>query len=134
MSTISVSNITTANGTENLTISTGNTSGGSEILVKTDGSMNVLINSTFTAVSVNTVGGVVVSSNLSANILSIPTVLGGLFSGNTVLVKETIYVANGTHTKGILRGCRRRWWRRNRYCCCSRIIWRSRWRRRWSCN
>jgi hypothetical protein len=88
MSTLSTTTVTTANGSTNLTVQTGNTTSSKIIINSSDGQI-AIANSTANTFTI-----------LANGNLTIPGVLSGsIFTGNTVLVKETIYVENGTHTK-----------------------------------
>lgn len=87
MSTLQVTTVETGSATTDLLLQTANTSAG-EILIRSGGGMNLHSNSTFSALNVGTGGNLIVSNNIS-----------GKFAGNTVLVRETIYVSNATHTK-----------------------------------
>lgn len=88
MSTLSVSNILTANGTETLSIKTGNTSAGG-IIVNTDGSMNVLSNASYTAITVAANGGIVLGTATGGSKGS------GTLNANNVLVNGTTIGING---------------------------------------
>lgn len=94
MSTMSVSNITTANSTEPLTMSTGNTAGAKIVVTQNDSSFtgNVAIFRLLANAALGTAGQVLVSGGTSTNAY-------WAAGGKTVAVKETIYAANGTHTK-----------------------------------
>ncbi len=113
MSTISVSNITTANGSESLTISTGNTSAG-DIVIGSTGGVVIASNSTVNTIVANTTGsfftGNVAIFRLLAN-AALGTAGQVLVSGGSGAnaywetqptffgIKETVFVANGTFTK-----------------------------------
>lgn len=87
MSTLQVTTIETGTVTTDLTVQTGNTNAG-EIIIRSGGGMNLHSNSTFAALNVGTGGNLIVGNNIS-----------GKFTGNTVLIRETVYTSNGTHTK-----------------------------------
>lgn len=121
MSTISVANVTTANGTTDLTIGTGNTSAG-RVVIPGSGGMTLASNSTVNNIVI-TSGGTVVASNSTVNVITVQAnsglvlrpnnvlgtagqvlvsnSIGGVFFSNTtkIAVKETIYEANATFTK-----------------------------------
>ena len=92
MSTISVSNITTANGSEPLTLSTGNTSGG-DIIIGAAGGVVIAPNSSINAITISTgsaantlvtnATGVHISTNasFSSNLTVLNTVIANNFSG-----------------------------------------------------
>ena len=92
MSTISVSNITTANGSEPLTLSTGNTSGG-DIVIGAAGGVVIAPNSSINAITISTgsventlvtnATGVHISTNasFSSNLTVLNTVIANNFSG-----------------------------------------------------
>ena len=92
MSTISVSNITTANSTESLTMSTGNTSGAKIIITENNSSFtgNVAILRLLANAALGTAGQALLSGGPSAN---------AYWGAPKVAVKQTVYAANGTHTK-----------------------------------
>lgn len=107
MSTLSVTTVTTGLSTTDLTLNTGNTAAG-DILIQSDGLGIVLSgNSSSNTVDIAPNGHVGISNGSvntfilsSAGVLTIAnTLTSKIFSGNTVLVKETTYAANGTHTK-----------------------------------
>jgi hypothetical protein len=98
MSTISVSNIETANGSEPLTLKTGNTSGPTIVVTTT---ANIIANGVLSLVSrlganssVGTAGQYLTSGGASANAYWTTVTVKG-----PVAVKETVFVANGTFTK-----------------------------------
>lgn len=106
MSTISVTNLTTGNNTTDLTINTGNTAGPDVILLSTGG-VSISGNSTTNTATFNPNGQIVFANATtntmtlsSAGVMTVGSALTApIFFGNTVLVKETSYAANATHTK-----------------------------------
>ena len=92
MSTISVTNVTTANGSENLTLTTGNTSGSSKVVVDTQGGISFYVNSSANSAFFNSnkefvIAGNVTTHNASSNL--------NLFTGNTSGSRIEINSANG---------------------------------------
>jgi hypothetical protein len=109
MSTLSVTTVTTGLSTTDLTLSTGNTAAG-DIVIQSDGLGIVLAgNSSSNTVDIAPNGHVGISNGSvntfimsSTGVLTIAnTLTSKIFSGNTVLVKETLYTTAGTatHTK-----------------------------------
>jgi hypothetical protein len=92
MSTMSVSNITTANSTEALTMSTGNTAGAKIVVTQNDSSFtgNVAIFRLLANAGLGVAGQALLSGGPSAN---------AYWGAPKVAVKETVYAANGTHTR-----------------------------------
>lgn len=111
MSTLSTTTITTANGTTNLTVQSGNTTSGRITIDSGDSKIAVGGNNTINNMIIAANGQLVIANATSnsltltsAGALTVPGAVtfsnvSNIFAGNTVLVRETVYVANGTHTK-----------------------------------
>jgi hypothetical protein len=93
MSTISVSNIVTANGSEPLTLATGNTSAG-DIIIGATGGVVIASNSTVNTITANATGAHFVGN----------VAIGGIttLSGNLVLGSSALSANGGVGTAGQL--------------------------------
>jgi hypothetical protein len=93
MSTISVSNIVTANGSEPLTLATGNTSAG-DIIIGATGGVVIASNSTVNTITANATG-----THFVGNVA-----IGGIstFNANVVLGSSALSANGGVGTAGQL--------------------------------
>lgn len=121
MSTLSVTTVTSSNGTTDLVLNNANTLAGDVILPSTGGVVigsnstvnNIIVSSDATVVASNSSVNVITVQANSGLVLRPNNVLGtagqvlvsnsigGVFFGNTtkVAIKDTIFVSNGTFTK-----------------------------------
>lgn len=87
MSTLSVTNVTTANGSTDLTLGTGNTSGGSDIIVLAAGGIVLASNST--------VNSVIIANGSPGNVFVSNSTATYLANGNLIANTSGVYDSIG---------------------------------------